>query len=149
MNARSLFSPSAIPKVTPHVVPLKRPQCAKKRKKCFSLITRSWQSSIYNNRSMPEGLILSQTSAFRLLPPFSNHGPIYMLVYRSSPCLKWCQTLRGLHSPGVRKHCQNDLTLLVPEIAYSNGSVSCSIYGYIYISTHFETDPNHDETLTT
>ena len=42
---------------------------------------------------MPEGLILSQTNAFRQ-PGFSN------------PCLKWCPTLRGLHSPGVRKRCQ-------------------------------------------
>ena len=37
---------------------------------------------------MPEGLILSQTSAFRLPPPFWNHGPIYA----SSPCLKWYPT---------------------------------------------------------
>ena len=50
---------------------------------------------------LPVGLILSLTNAFRLPPPFWNHMP----VCRSSPYLKWCPTLRGLHSLEVRKHC--------------------------------------------
>ena len=43
----------------------------------------SWWSSINYNRSMPEDLKLSQIGSSQLPPPF-----------------------RGLHSPGVRKHCQ-------------------------------------------
>ena len=42
-----------------------------------------WSSSINYNRSMPEDLKLSQIGSSQLPPPF-----------------------RGLHSPGVRKHCQ-------------------------------------------
>ena len=44
---------------------------------------------------MPEDLKLSQIGSSPLPPPF-----------------------RGLHSPGVRKHCQNYLRLLFPEIVY-------------------------------
>ena len=43
----------------------------------------SWWSSIIYNRSMPEDLKLSQIDSSQLPPPF-----------------------RGLHSPGIRKHCQ-------------------------------------------
>ena len=43
----------------------------------------SWKSSINYNRSMPEDLKVSQIGSSPLPPPF-----------------------RGLHSPGVRKHCQ-------------------------------------------
>ena len=43
----------------------------------------SWLSSINYNRSMPEDLKLSQIGSSQLPPPF-----------------------RGIHSPGVRKHCQ-------------------------------------------
>ena len=43
----------------------------------------SWQSSVNFNRSMPEDLKLSQIGSSPLPPPF-----------------------KGLHSPGVRKHCQ-------------------------------------------
>ena len=37
--------------------------------------------------------------------------------YRSSPCLKWCPTLKELHSPRVRKHCQI-ISQFFPEIVY-------------------------------
>ena len=53
---------------------------------CFQCIAPSGSPVYY--RSMPEGPIPSQTSAFRLPPPFWNHGPIYA----SSPCLKGCPT---------------------------------------------------------
>ena len=43
----------------------------------------SWYSSINYNRSMPEDVKLSQIGSSQLPPPF-----------------------RGLHSPGLRKHCQ-------------------------------------------
>ena len=95
MNARSLFSQPVIPnwyRMWPH----QKDRSARKKK------MKSEQLAV---QYIPEGLLLSQTSAFRLLSPFWNHGPIYP-VYRSSPCLKWCPILRGLHSPEVRKHCQ-------------------------------------------
>ena len=55
----------------------------------------SWSSSINYNRSMPEDLKASQISSSLLPPPF-----------------------RGLHSPGVRKHCQIIFRLLFLEIIY-------------------------------
>ena len=68
---------------------------------------------------MPEDLILSQTSAFGLPPPFFFFFRWCLMSsgYRSSPCLKWCPTLKRLHSPGVRKHCQI-ISLFFPEIVY-------------------------------
>ena len=57
----------------------------------------SWWSSINYNRSMPEDLKLSQIGSSQLPPPF-----------------------RGLHSPGVRKHCQIIFACYFPEIVYSN-----------------------------
>ena len=53
---------------------------------------------------MPEDLKPSQIGSFPLSPPF-----------------------RGLHSPGVRKHCQVYLRLLFPEIVY------CSTVGWIVV----------------
>ena len=64
MLAGSQFSQSAIPNGHNACVPTKK-TVVHEIKKCFSCIVCS---PVY--RSMPEGLILSQTSAFRLLPPF-------------------------------------------------------------------------------
>ena len=72
-----------------------RKQRQKRHQKCRSSAHCSWehadrivgspscQSSINYNRSMPEDLELSQIGSSQLPPP-----------------------LRGLHSPGERKHCQ-------------------------------------------
>ena len=74
MNARSQFSQSAIPNGHNACVPTKK-TVVREKKKCFLCIV---YSPVY--RSMPEGLILSQTSAFRLLPPFWYHGRIYAII---------------------------------------------------------------------
>ncbi len=64
MNARSRFSQSSI----------RNGQTAKSKRK-----KKKKAGSPVQYRSMPEGLILSQTSAFRLPPPFW-HGPIYASI---------------------------------------------------------------------
>ena len=54
---------------------------------------------------------------------------IYMPVCRSSPCLKWCPTLKGLHSPGVRKHCQMILSCYFWKWSILKGSsMLCFVY---------------------
>ena len=100
MNARSRFSPSAIPNGHTTCGSTKKAvvrEKEKKKKECFSRIESSWQSSICNT-----GPCLKVWYC-RL---HSEIMDLHMPVYRSSPCLKWCPTLRGLHSSGERKHCQ-------------------------------------------
>ena len=73
---------------TSHVAPPKRPQCVKKEE---VFLVHSTQLAVqYIYRSMPEGLILSQTSAYFDRCLHSKIMDLYMPVYRSSPCLKWC-----------------------------------------------------------
>ena len=79
MNAHSQFSQSAIPNRHTTCGPWATKKTTVCEKNCFFHIAHSWQSSIYIHRSMPEGLILSQTSAFWLPPPFWNHGPIIII----------------------------------------------------------------------
>ena len=78
---------------------------------------------------MPEDLILSQTSAFGLPPPFLFFFRWWLMSsgYRSSPCQKWCPTLKELHSPRVRKHCQI-ISQFFPEIVYCGNVCSKAKY---------------------
>ena len=66
----------------------------------------SWKSSINYNRSIPENLKLSQIGSSPLPPPF-----------------------RGLHSPGVRKHCQIIFACYFRKSSIKNG------LDYIYIQS--------------
>ena len=84
MNARSRFSLSKrTHRMWPH-------QNDRNKKEVF--LAHSAQLAV---QSLPEGLILSQTSAFRLPPPFWNHGPIINIcqyIDQVRTCLKWCPT---------------------------------------------------------
>ena len=90
MNARSRFSQSAYPNGHTACGPTKTTVKIKIKIKIFLA-----HSALLAVQSLPEGLILSQTSAFRLPPPFWNHGPIiYICQYidQVRTCLKWCPT---------------------------------------------------------
>ena len=72
-------------------------------------------------RSMLEGLSVSVTDQ-RL---YSEIMDLYMPVYRSSPCLKWCPTFRGFHfSRNIKKKKRKKKKrvrlslLLFPELVY-------------------------------
>ena len=81
----------------------------------FSHIARSWQSSISIYLSIYLSIYVCIRACLKLR--YRCHGPalfdfslhleiIDLYIPVSSSCLKWCPTLRGLHSPEVRKHCQ-------------------------------------------
>ena len=70
----------------------------------------SWQSSINYNRSMPEDLKLSLIGSSQLPPP-----------------------LRGLHSPGVRKHCQ-----IIFACYFRKSSIAVCLHSVSYTTFFFQ-----------
>jgi len=66
----------------------------------------SWQSSIYIYIGPCLKVWYNHKPALFTCCLHSEIMDLYMPLYRSSPCLKWSPTLRGLHRPGVRKPSQ-------------------------------------------
>ena len=77
-------------KWTHRVWPRQKDRSTRKKKKKEMFLAHSAHLPVQYSMGpcLFKGLILSQTGAFRLPPPFWNHGPICA----SSPCLKWCPT---------------------------------------------------------
>ena len=103
MEARSRFSQSAIPDGHTACGPTKKTVVRDKKKK--------EKKSEGLMLSQISDLMLSQISAFRLPPPFSNHGRIYPSIQIKSES-EMVSYPGGLHSSGLSP-------LLFPEIVYA------------------------------